>query len=93
MDAALHAARIDRRSRAQIRHQLVAAELPDGVFVLAGGSPCLVWRGRLLRWTHGGYDGVTPLPEGAVTVITPAPTVAAIAAGYAPGVHASVPTG
>ncbi|UIJ72301.1 hypothetical protein [Aurantimonas sp. HBX-1] len=89
MDAALHAARVDRWSRDQIRHERSAADLPDGVFVLVDGDPWLVWRRQLLRWTFGGYDTAAPLPAGLATVITPAPTVAAIAAGYAPGVHSS----
>ena len=89
MDAALHVARIDCWSRDQIRHQRPAADLPDGVFVLVDGDPWLVWRRQLLRWTFGGYDRAAPLPAGALAVITPAPTVATIAAGYFPGVDAS----
>ncbi|NDV87303.1 hypothetical protein GTW51_11390 [Aurantimonas aggregata] len=90
MDAALHTARVDRRSRAQIRHERPAADLPDGIFVLVEAEPWLVWRGRLRRWTFGGYDATAPIPPGVVTVITPAPTVASLAAGYLPAVHASV---
>ncbi|MEH6717608.1 MAG: hypothetical protein V7704_01905 [Aurantimonas endophytica] len=89
MDAALHTARVDRWTRKQIRHERPATDLPDGVFILVNADPWLVWRGRLLRWTFGGYDATAPLPRGMATVITPAPTVAALAAGYSPGVHAS----
>ena len=89
MDAALHSARVDRRSRAQIRHERPAADLPDGIFVLVDAQPWLVWRRRLLRWTPGGYDATAPLPGGTATVITPVPTVAALEAGYSPGIHPS----
>lgn len=89
MDTALHSARVDRRSRAQIRHERSATDLPAGIFVMVDAEPWLVWRGRLWRWTFGGYDATAPIPPGVVTVITPAPTVAAIAAGYLPGVHPS----
>jgi hypothetical protein len=89
MDTALHSARVDRWSRAQIRHEQSTTDLPDGVFILLEAEPWLVWRGRLRRWTFGGYDATAPIPPGVVTVITPAPTVAALAAGYLPAVHAS----
>lgn len=89
MDAALHQARVDRWSRTQIRYERAAAGLPDGVFLLVDAAPWLLWRGRLRRWTFGGYDEAAGLPGGTVTVITPAPIVAALAAGYSPGVHAS----
>lgn len=89
MDAGLHQARVDRWSGKQIRHERAATNLPDGTFVLADAEPWLVRRGRLLHWTFGGYDGAIDLPGGKVTVITPAPIVAAMASGYSPAVHAS----
>lgn len=68
-------------------------DLPDGVFVtLAGdeGTACLVWRGELLAWSAGGYRESRPRPTGVrVSVLTPAPTVAVIRAGFVPAVHAS----
>jgi hypothetical protein len=68
-------------------------ELPDGVLVTwegADGRAHLLWKGRLLAWSPGGYsEGFSP-PEGdEVTVLTPGSTVAAIRSGYVPGVHPS----
>ena len=67
-------------------------DLPDGVFVTlaADGLACLIWGGQLLAWSPGGYNGRLPRPVGEeVTVLTPRSTVAAIRAGYVPGVHPS----
>ncbi len=68
-------------------------DLPDGVFVTVpawGGQTYLVWGGRLLAWSPGGYRERRPRPRGkGVRVLTPKSTVAAIRAGYIPEVHAS----
>jgi hypothetical protein len=46
--------------------------------------------GRLLAWTPGGYrQRPVEAPGGPVTVITPRPTVAVLAAGYRPVLHPS----
>jgi hypothetical protein len=87
LDARLHA---DRVTRPGIRRSYPAplAGLPDGTMVDLGGAPWLVYRGRLLAWTPGGYllrD--VELPAAPVTVITPRATVAALAAGYRPVIH------
>jgi hypothetical protein len=63
-------------------------ELPAGVFVVYGGEACLVWDGVLLPWTPAGYgesQAIDPLAR--VPVLTPEPTVAAIAAGFTPAVR------
>ena len=69
------------------------ADLPDGVFVglNAGGEHAyLIREGHLLAWSPGGYTASLPMPVGEqVAVLTPASTVAAIRAGYAPEVHPS----
>jgi hypothetical protein len=68
-------------------------ELPDGVFVALDGGvgrAYLTWDGHLLAWSPGGYTGRHPRPVGeGVVVLTPGSTVAAIRAGYVPGVHPS----
>jgi hypothetical protein len=65
-------------------------DLPDGLFVTLHGRACLLWEGRLLAWSPGGYRDWLPVPKkGRVTVLTPRSTVGAIRAGYVPGVHAS----
>ena len=68
-------------------------ELPDGVFVREPGrgeDVYLLWNGGLLAWTAGGYTARIVRPTGVeVEVLTPAPTVRAIRAGYVPDVHPS----
>jgi hypothetical protein len=87
MDAVLHRERVDRLRR-QVTHRVPAAGLPDGAMIRADGRIGLLLAGRLRPWSFGGYGppaGVR-LP-GAVEVLTPPSTVAAIAAGYRPLVH------
>jgi hypothetical protein len=79
--------RSKRTSRAAI------ADLPDGVFVTLGEDgdvARLLWRGRLLAWSPGGYtSSLSPPGRGEVAVLTPRSTIDAIRAGYVPEVHAS----
>jgi hypothetical protein len=77
------------RDRAQIRHAAALETLPDGVFVLAEGQTCLVLGDALRPFAPGGYGAPKRRGEGRVTVLTPAPTVAALAAGYRPVLHPS----
>jgi hypothetical protein len=89
IDARMHA---DRLVRPGVRRSYSArlSSLPDGVMVSVGGTPFLVWGGRLLAWTPGGYRSSGQAPaEGTVTVITPRATVAVLTAGYRPVVHPS----
>lgn len=88
MDRALHPARVTR-SRAQVRHQAEARGLPDGVFVLWQDRPHLVSGDHALPFAPDGYGSATARPDGLVTVLTPAPTVAVLAAGYRPRLHPS----
>lgn len=88
IDAALHAARVGP-GRAQRRHQAPAAGLPAGTFVLLGDAPHLVTDRGLHPFAPSGYGSPAPRPSGAVTVLTPAPLVAALRAGYAPLLHPS----
>ena len=88
MDLTLHAARVDER-RMKRTYEAPAASLPNGTFVEIGGQPWLVQGDRLLAWTPSGYAELRARPTGHVTVLTPRPTVAAIRAGYMPGVHPS----
>jgi hypothetical protein len=92
IDDRLHEERVgpDRSKRA---FRANIDELPDGVFVTLGedvGRAILLWEGQLLAWSPGGYEGRQPRPVGEeVRVLTPRSTVAAIRAGYVPGVHSS----
>lgn len=64
--------------------------LPGGVFVVLRGRAWLLWKGRLLVWSPGGYRDRLSRPKGEqVAVLTPRSTVEAIRAGYVPEVHCS----
>lgn len=88
IDERLHA---DRLAAAGLRRTYTAAlgDLPAGVMVDIEGEPWLVQGDRLLRWTPSGYDQAISRTIRDVTVITPRATVAVLAAGYSPVLHAS----
>jgi hypothetical protein len=81
MDAVLHGARLE--GRGQRRHQAPLEGLPDGVFVDHGG-PHLVRGAGLWPYAPAGYGAPVARFEGEVTVLTPAPTVEVLRAGYRP---------
>ncbi len=86
MDRALHPARV-RRDRSQVRYDERIDNLPNGAFCVWQGQAHLVWKGALYPYTPDGYgDRVTRPAEQSVTVLTPKPTVAVLAAGYVPQV-------
>jgi len=90
IDDRLHAERIGPGGKRTSTADL--GELPDGVFVTggaAGGRACLLWRGRLLVWSPGGYGERLPAERQVVSVLTPPSTVAALRAGYVPEMHPS----
>lgn len=92
MDAVLHPARVERGTRAQIRYRHDLADLPDGTFVRLDEAPdtaLLVLGERLLPYDFERYGPARPRPGGTVTVLTPAPSVAVLAAGYRPQLHPS----
>ncbi|MDG3040752.1 hypothetical protein [Roseicyclus marinus] len=86
IDARLHPVRVSR-TRAQIRHQAAARDLPDGCFLLLQGRAHLLSGAHLLPFTPSGYGAPFDRPEGTVTVLTPRPTLAVLAAGYRPHLH------
>lgn len=67
------------------------AELPDGTIVVAPDGACrLVLASRLLRFSFDGWVDPTARPRaGQATVLTPPTSVAALAHGYAPLLHAT----
>jgi hypothetical protein len=90
IDARLHAERVGpggtkRTAPADLD------DLPDGVFLRLAGTAdqaWLLWGGRLLAWSPGGYRERRPRPAGVrATLLTPPSTVAALRAGYVPLVH------
>jgi hypothetical protein len=92
IDEQLHAERVGPgRSKRTFRASL--ADLPDGVFVTGIDSvegAHLLWKGRLLAWSPGGYTTSLAAPgHGDVTVLTPESTMGVIRAGYVPEIHPS----
>ena len=93
MDSVLHRERVGRLRR-QLTHHAPAGELPDGVMIRAGGYTGLFLAGRLRPWSSRGYGAPAEVAwPGAVEVLTPPSTAAAIAAGYRPLVHPTALTG
>lgn len=91
MDRALHAARIVPRRRMQATFAAAPEWLPEGTFVRIASGPALILGDRVLPWSPGGYGVSLDRPAtGEVQVLTPRPTVAALAAGYRPVLHHSV---
>lgn len=87
MDRHLHRHRVTR-SRAQVRHDADAGDLPDGTFAMvpeADHMALLVNAGRLwhLSLADGRYYDAGR-PPARVTVLTPAPVVDVFRAGYRP---------
>jgi hypothetical protein len=87
MNARLHADRVD--GRGQRRFLAPIETLPAGSFILADGAPWLLGPAALHRFAPEGYDATRPRRSGQVTVLTPACTVAVLAAGYRPRLHPS----
>lgn len=87
MDAELHRARLDDTGR-QRTFSAQLDSLPDGVMIERPGSTsqtALLWDGMLYPWHHEGYGAPLDLdPDSQVVVLTPRPTVAVLAAGFAP---------
>jgi hypothetical protein len=63
-------------------------ELPEGTMFAIDTEAFVKWRAKAWRWHHAGYTPAE-IPTGTVEVLTPEGTVAALAAGYKPVVHAS----
>jgi hypothetical protein len=88
MDDALHAARLDHRKKRTYVDDL--RRLPNGAFVVLEGAAWLVLGSRLWAWSGSGYERSMARPVRLdVEVLTPRPTVAVLAAGYAAGLHLS----
>jgi hypothetical protein len=91
IDALLHRERLASGGTAPAIEGGRLGELPDGAVVAVDGVPHALRAGRASRWTFGGYDGtvaLTDLQGAAVSVLTPATTLAALSAGYRPVWHA-----
>lgn len=92
LDRGLHMARVTRK-REQVRHEADMRDLPDGTFVLHQGRPCLVLDAQLFPYERSHYGPPIPRPTGAVTVLTPAPSVDVLRNGFRPIFHTSTAPG
>ena len=87
-DRALHRARILPRTGEKVTFATPWPALPDGAFVRLDAGPALVLGAQIRPWSAAGYGAPLPRPaKGAARVLTPAPLVAVLAAGYAPELH------
>ncbi len=90
MDAALHSARIVPRRGEKVTFRADLTTLPDGTFIADADGPRLVLADSLLSFTPAGYTTARSRPRtGEALVLTPAPVVAALWAGYRPLLHPS----
>ncbi|WP_234417130.1 hypothetical protein [Loktanella sp. Alg231-35] len=88
MDRALHQARIIKGTRQQKRHHLPVDALPNGVMIWHANQAHLVQDDTILPFTSTGYTSARRRPQHAVAdVLTPAPMVAALEAGYQSALH------
>ena len=86
IDRMLHKARVTR-SRQQVRHMAHCSDLPDGTFILLDQNPHLLLGALARRYTKHGYSTSAARPNTMVEVLTPAPTVAILRAGFRPKLH------
>lgn len=88
MDRALHRARIVKGTRSQKRITMPLQELPNGTMILQDGTAQLVWGDALRPYAPDGYGPPKQRPDHlAVEVLTPAPMIMALRAGYVPDLH------
>jgi len=84
IDRTLHEQRIARKT------SVAPERLVDGAMVSDIGKEFwLYWRGDFRRWTPNGYAPKGDRPSGALTLLTPAATLATLRSGYRPIVHPS----
>ena len=86
MDRLLHASRVTQ-SGVQRRHSCALSDLPTGSIILWRDQPHLVLPNTLAPYAPQGYGPHRSRPQGKVTVLTPAPTIAVLRAGYRPELH------
>jgi hypothetical protein len=90
MDAVLHVQRAASAGQGAQSRLESLSRLPDGAMVVWQHEACLVWRGRLHRWTCEAYQSAgRPDDRSPLRVLTPAAIVAVLTAGYRPLVHPS----
>lgn len=89
IDARLHAERLASGGRPALAGRDAVRRLPDGAMVAHGGAQYAVRGGKLLPWSFGGYGAAVAPEGGPLQLVTPAATIAVLAAGYRPAWHPS----
>lgn len=91
MDTILHEARYDPATRSQRQHVAQAGDLPDGAFILWKDTPALILGSSLLPYRPHAYGAPLPRPRAKTEacVLTPAPSVEVLRAGYGARLHGS----
>jgi len=92
MDRLLHATRHAVGAPPRPLPHSGLAGLPDGAMVEAMGRAFALRSGRLIEWSFDGWKPVDEPPGSGWHMITPAATLAALAAGYGPVWHDSALT-
>ncbi len=88
VDATLHAARID--GAGQRRFAMPLRRVPPGAMILWHDRPHVAGVAGLQAWSPDGYRLASArMKEAEVMVLTPAPIVAVLQAGYRPALHHS----
>jgi hypothetical protein len=83
MNRRLHEERNVRGTSRRRWHEADWADLPAGAYVLDDGVPALVLDRTVVPWSTAGYGTPRRRPRtGAVTLVTPPASVAALRAGY-----------
>lgn len=86
LDRVLHQERISLSGK-KVTYVALLSDLPDGVFVVVGERPCLLWQDALFPWSAEGYQDPLPKDGGLrVLVLTPRSIVGALHQGYVPQV-------
>ena len=86
IDDILHGERI-KSDKSKVTYEDSINRLPNGVFVLSGDKPYLVFNRQMYLWSPFGYEKRIIIPEaGIVPVLTPKSVVNAFRAGYVPQV-------
>jgi len=92
MDVRLHAERLASGGKPRTLTDADLHALPDGAMIAADGIPFAVRDRHLLPWSFGGYGApmhLKDLAPRAVTLLTPATSLAVLRAGFRPVWHAS----
>lgn len=83
-DKILHAARAIPRKFQQKRPLMEVSDLPDASFILHDCGPMMLMADMALPFGPKGYGAPIKRPQGQLPVLTPAPTLTALHAGFRP---------